>query len=106
MLRPIFTGCGYVNASEGDVIFGETIYEIKTVDRQFRGSDIRQTITYAALNFAMGNFDIGYVGLFNPRRGQFCEFELDYVCGEISGVPTQALLATVIQAISSGEISR
>lgn len=106
VLRPTFSGCGFVDASEGDVIFGETIYEIKTVDRPFRGSDIRQTITYAALNFAAGQFDIGNIGLINPRRGQFCDIDLDYVCSEISGRPAQELLATIIQAISSGGISR
>jgi hypothetical protein len=102
----MFSGCGFVDASEGDVIFGETIYEIKTVDRRFRGSDIRQAITYAALNFSGGQFDIRHIGLFNPRWGQFCDIGLDYVCAEISGRPAQELLAIVIQAISSGEISR
>ncbi len=106
VLRPLYSGCGFVDASEGDVIFGKTIYEIKTVDRPFRGSDIRQTITYAALNFAAGQFDIRNIGLFNPRRGQFCDIDLDYFCGEISGRPTQELLAIVIHGISSGEISR
>ena len=52
VLRPAFPGCGYVDSSEGDVIFGSTLFEIKTVDRAVRSSDIRQTITYAALNAA------------------------------------------------------
>lgn len=106
VLRPIFSGCGFVDASEGDIIFGKTIYEIKTIDRLFRSSDIRQAITYAALNFASGQFYVENIGLFNPRRGQFFEVNLDYVCSEISGRPAQELLATIIQSISSGEISR
>lgn len=106
VLRPRFSGCGFVDASEGDIIFGQTIYEIKTVDRPFRSNDIRQTITYAALNFASGQFEIRAVGLYNPRRSQFCDIDLDLVCSEISGRPAQELLALVIQAISSGEISR
>ena len=106
VLRPIFLGCGFVDASEGDVIFGETIYEVKTVDRPFRGSDIRQTIIYAALNFAARQYNTGNIGLFNPRRGLFCDIAMDYVCTEISGRPAEELLATVVQAVSSGEISR
>lgn len=106
VLRPTFSGCGYVDASEGDVIFGSTLYEVKTVERPVRSSDIRQTITYAALNAASERFDLQNVGLFNPRRGQYCDIEVEYVCSEISGRPAQELFAIIIQAISSGEISR
>ncbi len=105
-LRPVFSGCGIVDASEGDVIFGGTIYEIKTVDRPFRSSDIRQAITYAALNFASKQFPIDSIGLFNPRRGTFCDVNLEEMCLEISGRPSEDFLAIVVQAISSGEISR
>jgi hypothetical protein len=106
VLRPVYVGCGYIGASEGDVISGRTIYEVKTVERPFRSSDVRQTIAYAALNYASGQFDISNVGLFNPRRGQYCDFDLEQVAAEISGRPAQDLLATIIEAISSGEMSR
>jgi hypothetical protein len=108
VLRPAFPGCGYVDASEGDVIFGSTLYEIKTVDRAVRSSDIRQTITYAALNAASAadRFEIRRVGLFNPRRGQLCNIEIEHVCSEISGRPAQELFDIIIQALSSGGISR
>jgi hypothetical protein len=106
VLRPIFSGCGYVDASEGDVIYGSTLYEVKTVERPVRSSDVRQTITYAALNAASNQFDLQNVGLFNPRRGRYCDIEIEYVCSEISGRPAQELLAIIVQALSSGEISR
>lgn len=106
VLRPVFAGCGYVDASEADVIFGSTLYEVKTVERPVRSSDIRQTITYAALNAASSQFDLRGVGLFNPRRGQFCDIEIEHVCSEISGRPAQELLSIIIQVLSSGEISR
>jgi hypothetical protein len=108
VLRPMFPGCGYVDASEGDVIFGTTLFEVKTVDRPVRSSDIRQTITYAALNAASpsGGFKIDGVGLFNPRRGQLCRFEIDNVCSEISGRSAQELFEAIIQALSGAGISR
>ena len=106
VFRPIFSGCGFVDASEGDVIFDRTIYEIKTVDRPFRSADVRQALTYSALNFSSEQFTIENVGLFNPRRGQFCKMELTDVCSEISGRPAQELLAIIIQTISSAGISR
>lgn len=107
VLRPVFPGCGYVDASEGDVIFGSTLFEVKTVDRPVRSSDIRQTLTYAALNaVASDPFDIRSIGLFNPRRGQFCDVQIDYICSEIAGRPAQELFDVIVQALSSGEISR
>ncbi len=108
VLRPMFPGCGYVDSSEGDVIFGSTLFEIKTVDRAVRSSDIRQTITYAALNAASASsrFNICGIGLFNPRRGQFCDIEIEHICSEISGRPAQELFEVIIQALSSSGISR
>ena len=106
IFRPVFKGCGFIDASEGDVIFGTSLFEIKTVERLFRSSDIRQLITYAALNYVSGEFKLDKIALFNPRRGQFCELEINMVCAEIAGLPTQDLFATIVDAISSGEISR
>ena len=106
ILRPTFKGCGFVDASEGDVISGKTVFEVKTVERPFRSNDIRQVVTYAALNFASKQFEIANIGLYNPRRGLYCDLELDYVCSEISGRPAQELLSLIVQAQSSGEMSR
>jgi hypothetical protein len=108
VLRPMFPGCGYVDESEGDVIFGSSLFEIKTVDRPVRSSDIRQTITYAALNAASASkeFELQGIGLFNPRRGQMCDFEIDHVCSEISGRSAQELFEVIIEALSGGGISR
>jgi hypothetical protein len=104
--RPIFKGCGFVDASEGDVIRDKTIFEIKTVERPFRSSDIRQTIAYAALNFSARQFQIQKIGLFNPRRGLYCDLDIDEVCAEISGRTSEDLLALVVQSMSSDGISR
>lgn len=106
VLRPVFNGCGFVDASEGDVIYGTSIYEVKTVERLFRSSDIRQVLIYAALNFASRQFNVDKIALVNPRRGQFCELDLEIVCSEISGLTSEELFANIIDAISSGEISR
>ncbi len=106
VVRPNFNGCGFVDASEGDVISGKTVFEVKTVERPFRSNDIRQVVTYAALNFASKQFEITNIGLYNPRHGLYCDLELDYVCSEISGRPAQELLSLIVQTQSSGEMSR
>jgi hypothetical protein len=43
--RPVFNGCGFIDSSEADVVAETTLFEIKTVERTFRGADIRQLIT-------------------------------------------------------------
>lgn len=106
ILRPMFSGCGYIDESEGDIIFDKCIFEVKTVDRPYRSVDLRQVITYAALNFSSHQYDVESVGLFNPRAGTFFKTELDRMCWEISGQPAQELLSMIVETISSGATSR
>lgn len=104
--RPIFPGCGFIDHSEADVIFGSTLYEVKTVDRAFRSNDIRQLITYCALNALENKKNIKKIGVINPRRGVYFQLGLDFVSREISGKSMSALSEEIHQAISSGGISR
>lgn len=106
LLRPVFEGCGYVDASEGDVIYGDTLYEIKTVDRSFRSNDIRQLIVYAALNALKPVSPIRKIGVVNPRRGTTFALPLEYVSREISGKSSSELFEDIYQAISAGGFSR
>lgn len=104
--RPVFHGCGYVDSSEGDLLTGRSLFEVKTVDRPFRSIDVRQLVTYGALNHLSQQYRIDSFGVFNPRRGIFFELPVETVCYEISGQPSQELFEAVIHAISSGDISR
>ncbi|TBW34518.1 hypothetical protein EYW49_18195 [Siculibacillus lacustris] len=104
--RPVFAGCGYIDTSEGDIVIGGCLYEIKTVDRPFRSMDVRQLITYCALNNQSKQFDITNIGIINPRRGLYFEASVDAVSYEISGVSIQNLYDFIVHAISSGDISR
>ncbi|WP_157757139.1 hypothetical protein [Pannonibacter phragmitetus] len=104
--RPLFAGCGYVDSSEGDIISGSCLFEIKAVNRPFRSIDIRQLITYCALNHLSGQFQLDAIGVFNPRRGLYFEASIEDVSHEISGQSGQELFDTIIHAISSGDISR
>jgi hypothetical protein len=106
VLRPVFCGCGFIDASEADLIYGETIFEIKTVERAFRSQDVRQVITYAALNTALEQYKFKKAGLLNPRHGVYYEEDLEYICAQISGRSSADLFALILDAVSSGEISR
>ena len=105
-IRPIFKGCGFVDASEADVLAKSTLFEVKTVERSFRSVDLRQVITYAALNHSSKEVEITNLGLANPRRGVFFELPLNEISMEISGRTADERVSTIVQTISSGEISR
>lgn len=104
--RPLFCGCGYIDTSEGDILSGPCLFEVKAVDRPFRSVDIRQLVTYCALNHLSDQFELESIGVFNPRRGIYFETPIDAVSREISGQSSQQLFDSIIHAISSGEISR
>ena len=106
VLRPDFPGCGFVDQSEGDVIYGDALFEIKAVDRDFRSVDIKQLITYAALNHKSGSYHFREIGIFNPRRGTEFRMGLDDVCMEVAGISAIELLEIIAYSIASGEVSR
>jgi hypothetical protein len=104
--EPIFAGCGIIDTCMGDLLVASTLFEIKAGDRLFRSIDVRQLVTYAALNHISKQFEITRVGLFNPRVGIRIEIGLDELCYEISGKRSVELLNEIYLATSSGEISR
>lgn len=104
--RPKFAGCGFVDNSEGDVISGKTLFEVKSVDRGFRSADIHQLVTYYCLSISASEDRITSLGLINPRRGVSFEMDADRLCQEISGTSASELSNEVILALSSGGISR
>jgi hypothetical protein len=66
---PHFSGCGILSDCHGDIIADRTIFEVKAGQRDFRAPDIRQVVTYCALNSETRGHDISNIGLINPRRG-------------------------------------
>lgn len=106
IIRPRFKGCGFIDESEGDIIYNNTLLEIKTVERGFRSSDIRQLVTYSALEFFSKNKRFDKIGLLNPRRGVYCIYDISFVCSEISGLPGTSLLDLIGNIVSSGQSSR
>lgn len=71
IISPEFNGCGMVTPCFGDVLSGDTLYEIKAGEREFRVSDLKQLLVYATLNFSEHDETIKYIALMNPRRGDF-----------------------------------
>lgn len=70
-LSPKFNGCGFVSDCYGDVLAGDTLYEIKSGERDFRISDLKQVLVYLTLNYSFHEQSITYFGLINPRLGNY-----------------------------------
>lgn len=65
-----FPGLGLLNASEADLIYSETLVEIKSGERKFKIIDFRQILVYLTLNhFSKQPKIIKHIELFNPRMG-------------------------------------
>ncbi len=100
-IRPSFPGCGIVNDCQGDVVAGNTLYEVKAVDRGFRITDLRQLIIYAALGRSSRAFRFERLGLLNPRTSQCWVRDVDEISYAIAGTSGVELLDAVVEAISS-----
>jgi hypothetical protein len=106
MFEPKFPGCGFLNPCIGDILIGHELYEVKAGDRRFRSTDLRQLITYSALNYAAGICTITKAGCVNPRRGTYFALELDTIAYEMAGKSSSELFSDIIYHVSSGGVSR
>jgi hypothetical protein len=103
--RPSFAGCGLVSACQGDLLIGQTLYEIKAVARGFHQPDVRQLVIYCVLNFAAPRYDIRRVGLINPRLGTFFRSDLEWLVQNLSGQESADLFYDVLDFLSTEGVS-
>lgn len=101
---PKFNGSGFLNSCEGDIGIGTALIEVKTTTRRASGSNIKQLISYLALDANTGRRKWSHIGLFNPRRGTFHYAEIDLLILRLSGgKPTSDVLAELIRFVESNE---
>ena len=102
-ISPVLPGCGMVDQAEADLSIGQTLVEVKSVGRAFRGTDIRQVLVYAALDEAANRPHAwNRVALCNPRQGTTLMWSLEDLCVEVSGRPRSDVLAGIIAEMSAG----
>jgi len=85
LIQPHFKGCGILDSCYGDLFMGTTLYEVKCVERNLRSIDIRQVLTYCALNYQSRQFEIDEVCIVNPRRGISFRFSVEGLAQRVSG---------------------
>lgn len=102
---PEFAGCGIVETCRGDVLAGETLYEVKSGESNFGAHDLRQVLTYCALNHALPRYMIRAVGLVNPRLGLFFESDLESLVRGAAGLSADGLFFEMTRFLSSESAS-
>lgn len=83
--KPLLKGYGILSDLEGDLEIDDTLYEIKTVNRNFKSSDLKQLFIYLALKQVSQGDNWKNAGLYNPRKGTCCNFNIKALIEEISG---------------------
>lgn len=96
LVGPVFPGCGILDACAGDVLQGDILYEVKAGARGFRLTDVRQLLTYCALNYPASRYDIARVGLVNPREAVHFIVPIETLTQEVAGRPSCELFATIL----------
>ena len=97
---PKFSGCGWLDTVEGDVLGGSTLYEIKCGQSKIKGQDIKQLLCYLALNYASNEYQIDRICLVNPRTGLVFRCTVDSLCHGISGTTTPVLLGEILEFVT------
>lgn len=98
---PKFDGCGFVNQSFGDLMSNQTLIEIKSGERRFSVTDVRQVLTYLVLNhYSRRPKRISHVELFNPRMGISFTEGVNSFCLNTSALNSQELFSEIQKFIS------
>jgi len=101
---PEFPGCGVVLKANGDLLAGSELIEVKSVVRLFRGTDLRQALTYAALAYSIER-SIDRITLLNPRLGVFFTSTASDLALDIGAGSWVELMHDLVETMSGFETS-
>ena len=86
IFKPSLKGYGFIADLEADLAIDDILYEVKTVKRNFKTSDLKQLIIYLALQqMDDKNKSWEYAGLYNPRKDTYCRFKVSTFVSSITG---------------------
>lgn len=105
IVKPGFKGCGIIFEANGDIIYDNTLTEIKAGDRNFNIQDIRQLYVYLALNHHSKDFKISQIELCNPRTGVIWREYIDIVSDNVAGSSTIEIYHEITNFISNNSSS-
>jgi hypothetical protein len=83
--KPKLKGYSFIPDLTADISIDDTLFEIKTVNRNFKSSDIKQLFIYLALRQVSEGVNWKYAGLYNPRKGTYCKFNVKSMIYNLTG---------------------
>ncbi len=86
--NPKLKGYGFIPDLTADLSIDDTLFEIKTVKRNFKSSDLKQLFIYLALRQMSEIENWKYAGLYNPRKGTYCKFNVKSLVYNLTGGQT------------------
>jgi hypothetical protein len=87
LIDPFFPGCGVMANCKGDILFENSLVEIKSGERTLQASDIKQLLVYCGLNEIAGKkYKIDKIVYFNPRMGVLWNGDINLVFRSISSI--------------------
>lgn len=105
IINPRFSGCGIIDNCYGDIYMGNCLYEVKSVNRNFRIVDFKQLLIYSCLNHVSKQYDIKEVCLYNPLNCKYFKLDLNEFCLSVSGKTYDQLFNEIINFITNDEVS-
>lgn len=85
LFRPKLKGYSFIPDLTADVSIGDSIFEIKTVNRNFKSSDLKQLFIYIALRQVSEMENWKFAGLYNPRKGVYYKFNIQSLIYNLTG---------------------
>ncbi|MBE2279200.1 MAG: hypothetical protein IAE91_02325 [Ignavibacteriaceae bacterium] len=83
--KPKLKGYSFIPDVKADISIDDKLFEIKTVNRNFRTSDLKQLLIYLALDQVSKENNWQSGGLYNPRKGTYVEFDARKMVYNLSG---------------------
>lgn len=88
LFKPKLKGYSFIPDLTADISIGDSIFEIKTVNRNFKSSDLKQLFIYIALRQVSERENWKFAGLYNPRKGVYCKFNIKSLIYNLTGGKT------------------
>lgn len=101
---PIVPGAGFLSQCKADLSIGDTLFEVKTVNRNLAGKDVKQLIVYLALQSATGNRRWSKAGFLNPRKAVYHEFFVDDIVYRMSGKSAIEVFQDLISYVCTHDV--
>lgn len=101
--RPRIKGVGVLDEMEGDFCTEKTLYEVKAVNRNVQGGDLRQVLCYLVAGLGSRQFAWTDYCIFNPRLAVSYTGRIDELLAYLSGRTAPECIIDVLNALMERE---